>query len=174
MHTHLTLGVRLGALLAALALSAPAARAGEEGRTMKVVVHPALLSSKPTTFRVKLEASALAALKTSKAALLKLDGIESGSQTGLLLRVFIAAPEASLSTSTDDKRFLGNVTLVAAGKTAKGKKTHEASAVLELSPEAKAQTLAAGELAVTLVPTDVDGKEPASAGYSIKKISLDL
>ena len=88
--------------------------------------------------------------------------------------MFIAAPEATLATSTDDKRFLGNVTLVAAGKTAKGKKLQSASALLELSPEAKGQALAAGELAVTFVPADVDGKEPASAAYSIKKITLDL
>ena len=165
---------RLGAALLCTALLAGSARADDERNAMKLVVHPANHGSKPASFRVKLSEAAAAALKGSGAALLKFDGLEGPSQASLILRVFVAAPEASLGTSLEDKRYVGNLTLLAAGKTAKGKKRHSMNAQVELSAEAKAAIAAAGELAVTLVPTDAEGKEPADADYSIKKISLSL
>ncbi len=169
-----SLVARLGAALLCTALLAGSARADDERKAMKLVVHPANLGSKPTLFRVKLSDAAAAALKGSGAALLQFDGLEGPSQASLLLRVFVAAPEASLGTSLEDKRYLGNLTMLAAGKTAKGKKRRSMSAQVELSAGAKAAVAAAGELAVTLVPCDAEGKEPADADYSIKKISLSL
>jgi hypothetical protein len=169
-----SLAARLCAALLCSALLAGSARADDERKAMKLVVHPANLGSKPALFRVKLGEAAAAALKGSGAALIKFDGLEGPSQASLILRVFVAAPEATLGTSLEDKRYVGNLTLLAAGKTAKGKKRHSMNAQVELSAEAKAAVLAAGELAITLVPADAEGKEPADADYSIKKISLSL
>ena len=162
----------LGGLSAALLFTlATGARA--EGKPMKLAIHPAPLGTKPVTFRVKLGAAA-DKLKGNGAALVKFEGVEVGADKTLIVRVFVATPDASIATSQDDKRYLGNLTVVAAGATAKGKKKNSVNAQLELTPEAKAAAVAAGELAVTLIPTDINGKEPAEAEFSIKKITLDV
>lgn len=174
LHLAATALAALAAALLCAALPSGSARADDERKAMKLVVHPAHHGSRPALFRVKIADDAAAALKGAGAALLRFDGLEGPSQQSLILRVFVAAPDASLATALEDKRYVGNLTLLPAGKTAKGKKRHSMNAQLELSTEAKALVAAAGELAVTLVPCDVAGKEPAAADYTIKKISLDL
>ncbi|MBS2023198.1 MAG: hypothetical protein JST92_12355 [Deltaproteobacteria bacterium] len=159
--------VGLTATLALATSAAPPARAADKKKS--ITAYPAPFGSKPSIFRVRLPEGVS---PKGGPAVLKIDGVES--EGGLILRVFVAAPEANLATSMDDKRYAGNVSIVAAGKTAKGKKPPIANAALELTPEARALVAAAGELVVTIVPTDVDGKEPAAASFTIKKIALDL
>jgi len=172
--------LRLAAVLLASALAstllAPTAFAGEDKKAMKLVVHPAPHHGpKPVTFRVQAGAKETAALKGADAsALLKLDGVTLSSQKGLLLRVFINAPEATAATAIDDKRYLGNIAVLAAGKTAKGKKTQSVNAQLELTADQRALVAGSGDLAVTLVPVDTDGKELDAAEWNVNKITLSL
>lgn len=110
------------------------------------------LAGKSVTVTVPVPRSA-----TARNMALRVGGIVASREQGAILRVFAGMPEANRSTSVDDERFVGYVTVLAGG----GRNKAGSSAILNLPPHAGKwlkNTLALNQaLRITLVPMN-DGE----------------
>ena len=115
----------------------------------------------PATYTARLTAGALA---TGGSALLRVQRLEVEGGGPAVVRVFVGLPSATSDTGAADPHQVGVISVLGAGGSARAQ-----DFTIAIPAAALTQATAAGELAVTLVSVDGDGK-PASAAIRHGKI----
>jgi polyphenol oxidase len=99
---------------------------------------------------------------------LHIDGISLPPAGGVIIRVFVNLPGATVKTDPDPAHFAGYVTVVPSGPGHRHQVVRNAA--FDLTPELLKTVAATDQLSVTLVPVTAGGAEPAQGSVTYKRI----
>jgi hypothetical protein len=123
------------------------------------------IGAAPTTFRAS---AARFEPQAPERALLHVEGVDAGGGIALV-RVFVGLATADVRTPTSDPHFIGVISRLGAGGAAPQRP--EAFA-LPVPAALISEARTSGELSVTLVPIDQDGKQPTVFALAHGSITL--
>jgi hypothetical protein len=132
------------------------------------------VGTKPHTQGVAVPQEQRAALRSRVAGadqrryVLHIDGISLPPAGGVIIRVFVNLPNATVKTDPDPAHFVGYVTVVPSGPGHRHQVVRNAA--FDLTPELLKTVAATDQLSVTLVPVTAGGAEPSQGSVSYKRI----